>query len=35
VFAGDWAFSGTWGTQPNIAIGNSDAIWMNLSYEAA
>jgi hypothetical protein len=35
VFAGDWAGPGTWGTIPNLAIGNSDAIWLNLSYEAA
>jgi hypothetical protein len=32
---GDWASIGVWGTIPNLAIANGDAIWINLSYEAA
>ena len=33
--AGDWAGTGVWGTNPNVAIANGDVIWINLTYEAA
>jgi len=34
-FAGDWANTGVWGTQPSLGITSGSVIWGNFTYEAA